>query len=404
MNGLCNNCHPTQFNGNFECFQYIITPFFPLLILRMIFTPSCVGMQFLVFSAFLSVCNCVIFQIDSSYPFISVGGISIHWHSGAGTQWGLSSLLVRIHPRGVVFKKQGWHKRELTSIGWKAESCIPSAHGLCQTDSGSVFFPSTQPPEVNEAMTGMCSSTDTKRVITNESRYDVSACDVLDRRVDYVYSGEVINYTDTSLSPLTYWMVCILVVFLVRCLSRYTLASLSANDSNMRKEESKVVDRGIPDPLVSLAVSSACALLIIYQGDFMYVTQEELIFFWFTAFYVSAYTCLFVGVKVFNKVSKATIHDPPFYNLLAGVLQLVATRLYAGAETPYNPPLIFIIAVRAMAKSRREPNLLRGISLLLDSFMLALMCVIGFGPDPHYLVALFTGAWAWADLLHSTDT
>jgi hypothetical protein len=57
--------------------------------------------------------------------------------------------------------------------------------------------------------------------------------------------------------------------------------------------------------------------------------------------------------------------------------------------------------VLAMAKSRREPNLLRGITLLLDACMLSLMCVIGFGPDPHYLVALFTGAGAWADFLDS---
>ena len=347
-------------------------------------------------------CHCGIFQIDTSYPFITVGGIPINWHSGSGTQWALSSLLVRIHPRGVMFKKQEWHLRDLTRVGWKAESCIPSAHGLCQSERGSVFFPSSQSPEINEAMAGLCTSTNTNRVITNESRYDVSACDVLDRRMDYVYAREVINYTDTSIENWIYWLVCILVVFLVRCLSRYTLASLSVKGGGMRKEDMDGMDRPTPDPYVSLVASSACALLILSQGDHMYVTREELIFYWFTAFYVFAYTCLFIGVKAFNKVSSATVHDPPFYNLLSGVLQLVATRLYAGAETPYNPPLIFIIAVRAMAKSRREPNLIRGISLLLDACMLALMCVIGFGPDPRYLVALFTGAGAWADLLHSS--
>lgn len=348
----------------------------------------------------LSPCHCAIFQIDSSYPFISVGGIPVDWHSGAATQWALSSLLVRIHPRGVVFKKQGWHTRDLASIGWKAEGCVPSAHGLCQTGKGSVFFPSSQPPEVNEGMTAMCTSTNTDRIITNASRYDVSACDVLDRRMDYVYVREVIHYTDTSIKTWVYWLVCILVIFLVRCLSRYTLASLAAMDPNDTKHST---GKQMPDPYVSLAASSACALLILSQGDFVYVTHEDLIFYWFTAFYILAYTCLFVGVKAFNKISNATVHDPPFYNLLAGVLQLVATRLYAGAETPYNPPLIFIIAVRAMAKSRREPNLLRGISLLLDACMLALMCIIGFGPNPCYLVALFTGAAAWADMLDSPE-
>lgn len=358
-------------------------------------TNHAAGMWGAMFLALVPSCHCSIFQIDSSYPFISVGGLAIDWHSGAAAQWALSSLLVRIHPRGVVFKKQGWHPRDLASIGWKSESCMPSAHGLCQTRHGSVFFPSSQPPEVNEGLTGMCASTSTSRVITNASRYDASACDVLDRRMDYVYTREVVSYTDTSLKPWVYWLVCILVVFLVRCLSRYTLASLAMIDPNCKHSTGKQV----PDPYVSLVASSACALLIISQSDHVYVTHEDLIFYWFTVFYILAYTCLFIGVKAFNKISKATVHDPPFYNLLAGVLQLVATRLYAGAETPYNPPLIFIIAVRAIAKSRRELNFIRGISLLLDSCMLALMCVIGFGPEPRYLIALFTGAGAWADML-----
>ena len=112
-------------------------------------------------------CNCIIFQIDSSYPFISVSGLAVDWHSGAATQWALSSLLVRIHPRGVVFKKQGWHTRDLPSIGWQSENCHPSAHGLCQTGGKSVFFPSSQLPEVNEAFTEKCATTATNRVITN---------------------------------------------------------------------------------------------------------------------------------------------------------------------------------------------------------------------------------------------
>ena len=357
----------------------------------------------LMIPVLLPQCQCAIFQIDTSYPFISVGDVPIDWHSGAAAQWALSSLLVRIHPRGVAFKKQGWHLRDLKSIGWTAESCHPSAHGLCQTRDGTLFFPSSQSPEISEDMTDMCQSAATYRVITNESRYDTSSCDVLDRRMDYVYARGVMNFTDTSLRPWVYWLVCILVVFLVRCLSRYTLASLAvvAPTSKTDSFSSQQGHKQVPNPWLSLTASSACALLILLQGDFMYVTYEDLIYYWFTVFYVLAYTCLFISIKVFNKVSKATIHDPPFYNLLAGVLQLVATRLYAGAETPYNPPLVFIIAFRALAKSRRRANLIRGITLLLDACMLALMCVTGFGPDPRYLVALLTGAGVWAELLDS---
>jgi hypothetical protein len=131
----------------------------------------------------------------------------------------------------------------------------------------------------------------------------------------------------------------------------------------------------------------------------MYITYEDLIFYWFTVFYVCTYGCIFAGVRVYKSLSQSAVHDPPFYNLLAGVLQLVSTRLYAGAETPYNPPLIFIIAVRTLVKSRRGAHFIRGVTLLLDACMLALMCILGFGPSHYYLVALFSAAATWGDFL-----
>jgi hypothetical protein len=78
---------------------------------------------------------------------------------------------------------------------------------------------------------------------------------------------------------------------------------------------------------------------------------------------------------------------------------LVASRLYCGAETPYNPPLIFIIAVRMAVKSRRGSDILRSLTLLLDAFMASLVCILGFSPDSRYLIALFTAACAASDSL-----
>lgn len=347
----------------------------------------------------LNMCQCAIFQIDSTYPFISVRGMAVEWHSGAAAQWALSSLLVRVHPRGVEFKKQGWHMRDLPSIGWTAVSCPPSVDGLCRVEASmSVFFPSSQSPEVSEEWSVRCSSDATGRVITNTSRYDASACDVLDRRMDFVYAKEVMHHADTSLPSWVYWSVCVLVIFLVRCLSRYILGTFTSPGTPKSSHDPNPRDK-TPEPWVSLSASAVCTLLILSQGDSAYVTHEDLIFHWFTVLYILAYACLFVGVKTHNRMSRSALHDPPFYNLLAGVLQLVATRLYAGAETPYNPPLLFIVAVRALAKSRRTANLIRGVTLLLDACMLALMCTLGFGSDPFYLVALFAGAGVWADFL-----
>ncbi len=78
----------------------------------------------------------------------------------------------------------------------------------------------------------------------------------------------------------------------------------------------------------------------------------------------------------------------------------VAFRLYCGAETPYNPPLIFIIAVRVLVKSRNtHPSLTQSLTVLLDALMLSLCCSLGFGPSRHYLTALFTAAFAASDVL-----
>lgn len=274
-------------------------------------------------------------------------------------------------------------------------NCFPSAKGLCELDSGSVYFPSNDLPMVNENLVWKCGSQVTSRVVTNETgRYDASACDVLDAQMDFVFSNGVAYSKASGLTEWIYWAVCILVIFLVRCLSKYVLASLTKNDTNRDKDEDT-----LPNSATCLVASAACTLLIVSQGDHVFVTHEDLIFYWFTVFYIGLYECLFVCTRLLAYVRHAERKDPPFYNLLAGVLQLVACRLYASAETPYNPPIIFIIAVRMTIKSRRKPDLLRGITLLLDALMLSLTCVLGFGPASHYLIALFVAAAAWADFL-----
>jgi hypothetical protein len=81
------------------------------------------------------------------------------------------------------------------------------------------------------------------------------------------------------------------------------------------------------------------------------------------------------------------------------VMLLVASRLYCGSETPYNTPLIFIIAVRMAVKSRRGSDVLRSLTLLLDAFMVSLVCILGFSPHSRYLIALFSAAAAASDAL-----
>ena len=334
----------------------------------------------------------VIFQIEDSRPFLTHNSLPVQWHTGSAPWWGGTSSMVRINKRGITFKPHPWHTRQdlLSLPQWTHEPCMPSAVGLCSTRT-SIMFPSQQTPVVNEAMDWLCGSTATFRAVTNVTRYDSSACDVLDAKADYVLADQILFYSNSSHLPeWIYWTVCVIVVYLVRCLSKYVLSSIRKRDEDTNST---------PNALMCVSACAFTCLLVITQGDFVYVTEEELLFHRFTLFYIAAYALLFAGNRMAVLLIQSTWNDPPFYNLLAGVMLLVACRLYCGAETPYNPPLIFIIAVRMAVKSRRGSDILRSLTLLLDAFMAGLVCILGFSPDSRYLIALFTAACAASDAL-----
>ena len=88
-----------------------------------------------------------------------------------------------------------------------------------------------------------------------------------------------------------------MVVYLVGCLSKYVLASL-------KKGEDK-----FPNPVVCVSACAATGLLVIGQGNFMYVTEEELLYHQFTLFYSAAYALLFAG----NRLA-LSLHLHPAWN------------------------------------------------------------------------------------------
>ena len=333
-----------------------------------------------------------IYEIDDTRPFVSSGGLPVQWHTGGCAMAILSSRAVRVNARGLNFKKHSWHIRmSLQSMGWEIQQCSDSAYGLCGTDT-SIAFPSLQTPLVNERRDGECESISTLRAVTNLSRYDTSSCDVLDAGRDYLMAGGILYTRGSADLPLwMYWTICILMVYLVRCLSKYILASLSKN------KEGKY-----PDSLICVLVCLSTPILLISRGDSCMVTMEDLIFYWFCVFYVFAYLSLFIGTRLVARIEASARNDPPFYNLLAGVMQMVACQLFGGAETPYNPALIFIVATRVFVKSRRGEgtmDILRSTTVLLDAFMLGLMCCFGFTVEFQYLTAVFFAAWLASDIL-----
>ena len=335
-----------------------------------------------------------IYHIDDSRPFVQHGGQPVMWHTGGAALRSLTSSLVRISARGVVYKPAAWRLRPLPIPGWTFQACRASAEGLCETNT-SLVFPSRSIPLVNERLDGLCASRETFRAVTALDRYDLSACDVLDADLDVVVARGVLLTAETRMHEWAYWAVCLLVIYLVRCLSRYVLLALSESNSESNSDKQECLSLGQrPNAGRCVLACCACVGLVVWEGTRFYVTREELLLHYFTLLYVAAYAGLFLAARASART------DPPFYNLLAGVMLCVAFRLYCGAETPYNPPLIFIIAVRVLVKSRRDhPTLTRSLTVLLDALLLSLCCSLGFGPSRHYLTALFTAAFAASDVL-----
>jgi hypothetical protein len=318
----------------------------------------------------------MIFSIDEGMPYVLVNSLPVSWHTGQAAMYLATSSLARLNERGLVFKDRGWQFRALGGE-WRRMPCRLSPYGLCASGD-SVAFPSGQTPVVDELQDYVCASHDTNRAVTNSSRYDASSCDLAVR--DFVFAGDSL-YVSTALRfpDWVYWTVCVLIVYLVRCLSKYILCALTKKD--------------FPNEFLCVAACVLVTVLIVSQGDAVLVTTEDVLVYYFTLSYIVCYILLFASTRA---IKNTTV---PFYNLLCGVMQLTAIRIFGNTETAYTPPLDFIIMTRIFVKSRRGNDILRSITTLLDAFMLSLMAEYGFMPDPRYLAAAGAAAWAASDIL-----
>ena len=183
--------------------------------------------------------------------------------------------------------------------------------------------------------------------------YDISACDVFDEGLDLVYAGNTIYHRHSTLELWEYWLLVVLSIVLVRFLS-YNIQALWDPAPDTRPQ------------LPALVCALLVVLVVLVDGDSHFVTSADQayaclssndpiacliaanlaqVFFWATIAYISIY--LAMHAKAWQSAS-ATI---PVYNVLVATLQLVASRFYAAAETPYNLVLIGILAARGWSVS-----------------------------------------------------
>ena len=85
------------------------------------------------------------------------------------------------------------------------------------------------------------------------------------------------------------------------------------------------------------------------------------------------------------------------------MLQLIVSRLYTGAESPYNPIILLILCTRAITKLL-QPSAAHAMTGLLDASYIALVCDLGFLPDPAYLSALLVCAYLVSEIYFERGT
>ena len=325
-----------------------------------------------------------LFNVDDSVPLVSSNGAAVRWDGGWDAMVVADSSCVRVNARGVFAKPSHWTARDLSRAGWSRRECVPTGGSLCASSGGEVF--PTRTPRYNASRAWGkqgCVRAGDGRILDASHGYDLSACDVLDGGGDVVVCGRTASFRGTAVGDVAYWLLCVLAVYMVRSLSYSIVNRLASTPSGDE-----------------VRTAGACLLVLPLalapEGDVVSVTVEEQLFFGVVCSYTALYGALFFIYWGVHGQGART--DPPIYNLIAGGLQVIACRLYCGAETPYNPVLIWAVGTRALVKAMSEYDETTSVTTFVDSLVLSLMCVIGHGGSALHLGGLFAVSLATADV------
>lgn len=330
--------------------------------------------------------------MDDAVPLLASGGRTVRWGGGWDALVVAGSLCVRVNARGIFAKPSHWTARGLRAAGWATVTCTPVRGALCAAAPGAVL-PTDERPRFNANLAwggAGCTRAHDGRVLSSSYGYDVSACDVLDGGGDLVVCGRIAAYRRTGVSDGVYWSLCLLAILLVRSLSLLVV-------HRIQRERAQTPEKAAwSSEWVTLASCAAVLILVTAsEGDAVLVTEEERLLFWV----VFGYTVGYIGLYAAHCATRAGDGaDPPIYNLISGTLQAIAMRLYCGAETPYNPVIVWAIATRALLKLRRSPLSVEGVSTLADALTLSGLCAIGHGSSHLYLGGLFALALLASDI------
>ena len=340
-----------------------------------------------------------LFQLQDVRPTLAIDpGPSIDWASGGGAYALASTEAVRVNFRGVHTFARGRALRSLENIGWTAASCNASAWALCLSDVGAVF-PIESPPRVPQhpadvpaGWGSLACSNEKGKVLVRHAVYDISACDVLDEGLDIVYSGRRVYHARTAMSLPRYWACVVLAIVLVRSLSHNVQALVHPTNPKPPQQTQRI----------PLAAAVALLVLTLLDLDTVFITLADQLFFWCA----TGYTGFYLAMHWTTRLLWNDLGETPVFNVIVSTLQMLATRLYTAAETPYNLLLIGMLACRVWVKlmqPTRGPTF-RSLALTLDALYLSLCVELAFNGPDELVIAVFGVAYLCARLAVSRHT
>lgn len=355
-----------------------------------------------------------LYSLQDTRPVLSSEGIPLHWWDGGPAFTLASAGVTRLNFRGLYTYPPNAPARpenELASAGWHGVACNVSAWALCSADVSQVMpYRAPRMPErlaliKTDGWADLGCAQSTGKLLVSEGVYDLSACDILDEGVDLLYTPGKLYHRHSAIPLWKYWLCVGLAILLVRALSH--------NVQGLWKREAGPVAKQWP----VLAASVALLLLALADGDGLYVTRVDQMFFWSTAAYVAIYIAIHLTSTIRREMesktreadteggtSKDDNYEVPVFNVIVASLQLVAMRFYTAAETPYNLVLIGMLACRGWTKLLLTDHTKRhSASIMLDSIFLSLCIEMAFHGTRELLAAVLGVAFVAGQLLARQD-
>ena len=309
------------------------------------------------------------------------------WHEGYVYNLMQESSYFRISTRGI----QHTHFPLLPSVvdGSFASSgvCNLTKNALCHFDMPStdmLFFPTdvVDIPDRFDALTknnhmylsqytnaSACTNGQSGRLIVqNDTRYEVSLCDLLDSNLDIVWHNNYIYWRQDTTSTFEYAVICIVGIYLLSLLTSNVLHLTGYKEKNMNTEDQDTEESSANATVHANIQSSrlyAVLLLLVqvylwvamYQSTYhLLVTQsEQVTVIGLSIFIVIQYVVYYWDVWYNwlgtndNKQSGESESQRSFSLIVAYVFLLI-TRVYYTLDTPYLTILSGLFLFRSWHK------------------------------------------------------